>query len=459
MRKILIAGASGFIGRALIDFLLASDDISLIALSRYQRDSHHPRLKWLKCDLFSLRDIDEAMEGVEVGYYLVHSMLPSASLSQGRFYDFDLIMADNFIRAAQHHHLKHIIYLGGMIPKGEILSWHLRSRLEVEETLRSSSIKTTVLRAGLIIGPQGSSFTILERLIRRLPVMICPAWTRTLSQPIALKDVIKSLRRVLLSQELQGKIYDMGGPEIITYQGLIQKTAARIKKTRTLITLNIIPLWLSRYWVSLITGVPKDLVYPLVLSLRHEMLASGEYAYPYPEDLKTGLNQALDESLKYEERKSFQGFRPPERDVRSIQRLILPPGRSAEWVAQEYFNWLPRFFSTLIRVDVEGNRCTFFLLHPELKLLVLEKNPERSSTDRQLLYIVGGMLAGKQGRGRLEFREVLNGDYVMAAIHEFRPRLPWFIYRWTQALIHLLVMKGFGEHLKWHYISEKRVQR
>jgi uncharacterized protein YbjT (DUF2867 family) len=457
MRKILIAGASGFIGRALIDYLLQDEDIEIVALSRSQKTSKHPRVKWAKCDLFSLRDIDEAMLGCDSAYYLVHSMLPSASLSQGTFYDFDLIMADNFVRAAQQHKLKHIIYLGGMIPYTEDLSWHLRSRLEVEETFRKSIIKTSVLRAGLIIGPHGSSFTILERLIRRLPVMICPAWTKTLSQPIALKDIIKALKKVLIDESIQGSIYDMGGPEIVTYQGLIQRAAAKIKKNRTLFTLNIIPLWLSRYWVSLITGVPKDLVYPLVLSLRHQMIAGEEHKWPYPQDIQTGLDEALEYSLKTDQPERFKGFVPVEKDVRSIQRLVLPHGRNADWVAQEYFNWLPSFFSTLIKVQIEGDRCTFYLFQPNLKLLILQKSPERSSPDRQLLYIVGGLLSGKQVRGRLEFREVLDRKYVMAAIHEFRPALPWFVYRWTQAIIHLIVMKAFGEHLKWHIISEKRI--
>jgi hypothetical protein len=206
-----------------------------------------------------------------------------------------------------------------------------------------------------------------------------------------------------------------------------------------------------------VTGVPKKLVYPLVLSLRYQMLAGIEYVWPYPEDLTTSLDEALALSLDDQEQQAFKGHVPVEKDVRSIQRLVLPPGRSAEWVATEYFNWLPTFFSTLVRVALEGDRCTFYLFDPSIKLLILEKSRERSSPDRQLLYIVGGLLSAKQVRGRLEFREVLDRKYVMAAIHEFRPALPWFIYRWTQALMHLIVMRAFGEHLKWHVISYKKV--
>jgi len=270
--------------------------------------------------------------------------------------------------------------------------------------------------------------------------------------------VIKVLSRILSEEKIQGEIYDIGGPEIVTYQGLIQKASSKIKKTRTLITLNIIPLSLSRFWVSMVTGVPKDLVYPLVLSLRHQMLAGAEHRWPHPEDLTTSLDEALSLSLTDEVEQVFRGHVQPEKDVRSIQRLVLPTGKNADWVAMEYFNWLPTFFSTLVKVQLEGDRCTFYLFSPNLKLLILERSRERSSSDRQLLYIIGGLLSAKQERGRLEFREVLDHKYVMAAIHNFRPSLPWFIYRWTQAIMHLIVMRAFGEHLKWHIISEKRIQ-
>ncbi len=456
MRKILIAGASGFIGRALIDRLLNDPELQIVALSRGARESHHPRLAWKKCDLFSLKDISEAMEGCVEGFYLVHSMLPSASLSQGTFYDFDLIMADNFIRAGHANGLEHIIYLGGMIPPNVELSWHLRSRLEVEETFRQSPIRTTVLRAGLIIGPNGSSFTILQRLIERLPIMICPAWTSTRSQPVALSDVINALERSHQDVAIQGQIYDIAGPEVVTYQGLIARAASKIRKTTTLLTLNVIPLGISRFWVSLITGVPRDLVYPLVLSLRHEMLPTKNHTWPHPEDLQTGLDEMLETGLLEKSQSSYRAYRPSANDVRSIQRLVLPEGRNAEWVAQEYFHWLPFFFSTLVSVRILGNRCVFYLLHPSVAILVLEKSVERSTPDRQLLYVVGGLLSGTMDRGRLEFREVLNRRYVMAALHEFRPALPWFIYRWSQALVHLIVMKAFGEHLKWHVISQPK---
>lgn len=449
-KTLAIAGGSGFVGKSLIRSLLETTDFNIIALSRYERESHHPRLEWRKCDLFSLKDIAQALVGCDQAVYLVHSMLPSAALSQGTFYDFDLLIADNFARVAEAQGITHIVYLGGMIPKKDTLSWHLKSRLEVEKTLDKGLVKVTALRAGLIMGASGSSFTILQRLIERLPILICPSWTETKSQPIDLDDVIRVIIRVLTTSELQGRVFDISGKEIISYKELIKKASKLIKMQRAVIVLSVIPIGLSRFWVSLITGVPRDLVYPLVLSLKHEMIASPEHDYPYKnEDILVSIEESLKKAMEYQVTPILNGYTPVQKDVRSIQRLPLPKGKNAMWVAREYFHWLPKQFSWFLRVDLEGNFCRFYFLSPKIVLLELELSQERSTADRQLLYIKGGLLAaGPQGRGRLEFREVLNGTSIMAAIHEFRPALPWYIYLWTQALVHLWVMRRFSQFLK-----------
>lgn len=452
LKTIAIAGASGFIGSHLIKALLDQygQEVKIVALSRNRKSSDDSRIEWRKCDLFSLKDVGIALEGCTEAIYLVHSMLPSASLSQGAFYDFDLIIADNFRRAAQNANLSHILYLGGMIPKVKDLSWHLKSRLEVEQVLRAEGMNMTTLRAGLIMGAKGSSFVILQRLIDRLPVMLCPTWTLTKSQPVDLRDVIKVILRVLEDRDLQGKTYDIAGPEVLTYLALMETAAGIMKKNRTFLSIQLIPLTISRFWVSLITQVPKDLVYPLVLSLKYEMVASEELQYPYRHiDLQTPLVESLEAALVPETSFSSRGYVPVQKDVRSIQRLTLPKGKDAIWVAKEYVNWLPTHFNWIVRTSyTEQGDFRFFLLHPRIELLVLRVSPERSSPDRQLLYIIGGLLAGVQERGRLEFREALDKQYIMAAIHEFRPALPWWIYRWTQAVVHLWVMRSFEKHLK-----------
>jgi uncharacterized protein YbjT (DUF2867 family) len=449
--KVIIAGASGFVGQALIERLLATTDHELIALSRRAKESSNPRLRWLKCDLFSLKDVSEALKGCQAAYYLVHSMLPSASLTQGEFFDLDLIIADNFARAARTHGLSRIVYLGGMIPPGKKLSWHLKSRLEVESTLAASGARLTTLRAGMIIGPEGSSFLMAKRLVERLPALVCPSWTGTRFQPVALKDAISVLVRALEDPRTQGPVYDVGGPTVTTYRDLILKTAKALGKHRVVVPLDIIPLGLSRFWVSLITGAPRALVFPLVLSLIYPMVVSPELAWPYPEDVATPLDEALAEAVagRSGREAGFSGFVPEQRDVRSVQRLPLPPGKDAAWIADEYFRWLPRLLPYGIRVDVSDPRLArFYDPSGRQPLLVLERSFERSTPDRQLLYIVGGILAKSGGRGRLEFREALDHSCVLAAIHEFRPTLPWPIYRSTQARAHLFVMKSFARHLR-----------
>lgn len=454
MKRVLIAGGSGFIGYELIQKLLQDPEIEIVALSRKEQSSDHPRLTWKKCDLFSLKDIRESMRGCEYAYYLVHSMMPSAALTQGRFYDYDLILADNFVRAAEENGLKQIIYLSGMIPDQDIhrLSWHLKSRLEVEETFHQSSVKLTALRAGLVIGRNGSSFVILKKLIERLPVMVCPSWTCTRSQPVALEDIIRVLVHSLANETVMGKVYDIGGRDVVTYQDLLLMTSKILGQKRRVFTFDLIPLGLSRLWVSLITGASRDLVYPLVLSLTHPMIVSPSRAWPYPDDVRVGLEKALEEALQGDSkttkrRKKIIQYKPAEEVVRSVQRLTLPQGKSAEWMASDYFSWLAGFLSPLLRIRFEGNRITFLLISKRFKLLVLEKSIERSSPDRQLFYLVGGFLVSKKSiRARLEFREALEG-IAIAAIHDYYPSLPWFIYLLTQAQLHLLVMYSYNRHL------------
>lgn len=451
--KTLIAGASGFIGQALLKKLQSDPQLSIVALSRQQPQVGHERLEWRQADIFSLKDIAQAMEGCDQVVYLVHSMLPSASLVQGTFYDLDLILADNFARAARQVGVKHVVYLGGLLPKDqENLSWHLKSRLEVEQCLQSAAPRVTVLRAGMVIGQGGSSFAILRRLVQRLPVMLCPSWTSTLSQPIDLDDLLKVLHCCLTDENVQGKVWDVGGPRVMTYQEMMSSMATSLGKKPRMISVGAFSLNMSRFWVTMVTGAPKALVYPLVLSLRYAMLVRGKARFPREELMKTPFEESLSHWVSIVEG-DVHAFHTPvvlkaPKHVRSVQRLVLPAGKDAAWVADEYFRWLPRFFSFIIRTQVEGTLCRFYFVVPKLTLLLLDKSVDRSSPDRQLLYIRGGLLAAEQGRGRLEFREVLERRHVMAAIHDFRPALPWIIYKWTQAVVHLIVMNAFGRHLK-----------
>jgi uncharacterized protein YbjT (DUF2867 family) len=450
--RTLIAGASGFIGRALIEQLPRIPDQQVVAFSR--RPPIVEGVESRAGDLFSPKDITAAMEGCDQAVYLVHSMLPSASLVQGQFYDLDLILADNFARAARRCGVKHVLYLGGIVPDTSTLSWHLKSRLEVEKCLQAAAPQVTVLRAGMVLGAGGSSFTIMRRLVERLPMMACPSWTATPTQPIDLRDLLAVMINCLTKPTHRGQIWDVGGPETITYYQMLEGTARALNQKPRMFPVPAFSPTVSRWWVTLVTGAPRELVYPLVQSLQHSMVVSPARRFPETELTATTFTDSLEYWLSHDTISvhAFEKTKPSTdtpKDVRSVQRLPLPAERNAEWVAHEYFRWLPQFFSSLILVRFEAQRCAFYLFHPRFVLLELTLSPERSTPDRQLLYITGGFLAlPNHGRGRLEFREVLEGRYVLSAIHEFRPALPWIIYKWTQAIVHLMVMNAFARHLR-----------
>jgi uncharacterized protein YbjT (DUF2867 family) len=460
-KKIAIAGASGFIGRALMEALLPDYDI--IALTRTTTGSTAgAAIEWRACDLFSLRDAEKALEGADAAFYLVHSMMPSARLTQGSFADMDLICADNVARAAKHAGARSIVYLGGLIPPGEAsLSPHLASRLEVERTLGAHGVPVTTLRAGLVVGAGGSSFEMMRRLVGRLPFMVGPRWTRSLSQAIALPDVVTLLRFALEHPEHAGRAYDVGCSDVLSYADTLRLTGSVLGKRTRVLTVPLRTARLSLLWVSVITGASRELVRPLMESLRHDLVAHDGLVFQKMAGLEPmSLREAIERAVA-DKREPSPALLPPRKAsatktrgpsrVRSVQRLVLPAGRSALWVAREYTRWLPQFMAPLLRVDVdETSSCRFYLWPLRTPLLVLRFAPDRSSDDRQLFYVSGGVLATvREGtRPRLEFRTVLGARFVLAAIHDFVPRLPWFVYVATQALVHLFVMRRFGRHLQ-----------
>ena len=458
---VVVAGATGFVGRALAERL--AHRATVIGLSRSAKTAAPGAAvaEWRACDLFSLRDAEAALVGADVAVYLVHSMSRGARLTQASFEDLDLILADNFARAAERAGVRQIVFLSGIVPPGSDLSPHLASRLEVERALAGRSVPVTVVRAGLVMGAGGSSFRILRRLVERLPAMALPRWTTTPMTPVRIEDVVTVLAGVCGDERFLERTGDVGFPEPVTYAELIAATAAALGVRRPVVRVPLVSPGLSRWWVQLVTGADAELVKPLVGSVDCPM-AAGDLSFmrelqveppPFAEALAAALE--ADRAHEREERsRSHRAGRPTAQTggehercegVRSVQRLCLPPGRDAVWLARDYARWLPRAMWPLIRVVERDGDLAFTVPLLRRPLLELTWAADRSPPDRQLFYITGGLLADttRSLRGRLEFREVLGGGAAVAAIHEFSPRLPWWLYRATQAVVHLLVMRAF----------------
>ena len=279
MSKILLTGASGYIGGHLKDKL--KDQHEIIAISRNTSNKQNEEnVTWKSADLFDLDEITEVMEGIDTAIYLVHSMMPSAKLTQANFEDMDALLADNFARAAKKQGVKHIVFMSSLIPDDNHLSAHLRSRLECEKILGDYGIPVSTLRAGLIIGAKGSSYPILKRLVERLPAMVLPSWAYNKIAPVAIEDVIDGLAALVESSPSENESIDISGPETMNYKELIQRTAKVLDKPLPMLDLPIIPIIVSRYWVQLISSVPKEMVYPLMNSLIHDMVPHDKRIVP-----------------------------------------------------------------------------------------------------------------------------------------------------------------------------------
>ena len=456
---VAIAGASGFVGAALRRAL--ADRFRVVGLTRSPNRAarREPGIEWRHCDLFSLIALERALADADYAVYLVHSMLPSSRLMQGTFADLDLILADNFARAAETCGVRQIVYLSGLLPQDTSnLSKHLRSRYEVERTLASRSTPVTTLRTGLVVGAGGSSLKILVNLVRRLPAMVLPRWTESDTQPVALRDVVRAVELVLGRPDDFDGHYDVAGPEVMSYREMMERTAEVLGVERPMLPVPLITPRLSTLWVSLVSGSPAELAGPLVASLRHDMVVRDNPVQRAIAPDALGFEAALRDALRPRPEPPRTFRRADDRTirrarrVRSVQRFRLPPGRTAEWAGREYMRWLDGFAGSLIAVDVEGETARFRVRPLPRPVLELTHSADRSTPDRALFYVTGGLLAdptpeGQGGRARLEFRSVLDGTTLLAAIHDFSPRLPWGLYRLTQAVAHLFVMAQFGRHL------------
>ena len=445
-KKVAIAGASGFIGRWFIEKY--HDTYDIIALSRGTvEEGLYPSVEWRQTDLYSLSSTTAALKGVDFALYLVHSMNPSTRMNQSSFENTDLLLADNFARSAEACHLKQIVFIGGILPKESAdYSAHLKSRLETEITLASRSVPVTTIRAGIVIGPGGSSFKVIEKLVRNLPVMACPKWCESPSEPVDIKDMLLFIQQSLGNETLYGESIEVAGKEEISYMALLKLTAQALQKKRFIFSIPFFTLGFSKLWVALFSGTSTTFVSPLIDSLKHDMRADQERKHHWRG--KVGIEESVSKALHQKAPKVKRVYDTEEErnTVRSVQRLVNTSNRSAEWVADQYPIWLDKYFKFVINAKSEGNVVSFHLFG--WKLLELTYMPVKSDAQRRLFFITGGKLSKRNDMGWLEFRSVMDNQFIIAAIHRFVPSLPWYIYKYTQAVGHLFVMAQFNKYMK-----------
>ena len=269
--SIMVTGATGFIGTRLISNLFKLG-YSVKGMSR-KKIPDTPSVKYVQADVFDTVQLEKGLEGIEVAYYLLHSMEGSKDHWK-EFQTREKTQAKNFLQAATKAGVKRIIYLGGLVNDSLELSPHMRSRKEVGEILASGNIPVTELRASLIIGAQGGSYAMLRYLVERLPIMICPSWVKSLAQPIAVDDVIDYLVGCMENPKTAGNIYEIGGKDKMTYEQIMRVYSKYLDKHLFVIQIPFLTTRLSSYWVDLVTPVKASLARPLIDSLVHDTIVT-----------------------------------------------------------------------------------------------------------------------------------------------------------------------------------------
>src|SRR5580692_11721044 len=272
--RCLVTGASGYIGGRLVPELLSAGHVVRCMPRDPAKLSDRPWSDQIEIAVADATDetaVRRALEGVDVAYYLIHSLGTGASFEQR-----DRDAARTFAAAAQAAAVRRIVYLGGIISgQAGQLSPHLRSRAEVGDILLASGVPTAALQAAVIIGSGSASFEMLRYLTERLPAMITPQWVDTRIQPIAVRDVLRYLAGCATLPADVSRRFDIGGPDVLTYVEMMRRYAEVAGLTpRLIVQVPLLTPRLSSLWVGLVTPVPAGLARPLVESLRNEVVCS-----------------------------------------------------------------------------------------------------------------------------------------------------------------------------------------
>lgn len=263
--KAAVLGATGFVGRALVPALAERMDV--IAVSRSGDAPGAERVQPVSADALEPRSLRPALDGVQIVYYLVHS------LGQANFGDVDRRAAGNVAAEAAYAGVEQIVFLGGLGDDDPSLSEHLRSRAETARVLAAGDVPVTNLRAAVVVGRGSAAFETIVALVDRLPVMVAPRWVATPTQPIALADVVAYLRDVAGLPEALGETFDLGGPDVLTYREMIERIGELRGRRPRIVEVPVLSPRLSSYWLHLVTPVRAGVARPLVEGLRNPTVA------------------------------------------------------------------------------------------------------------------------------------------------------------------------------------------
>jgi uncharacterized protein YbjT (DUF2867 family) len=292
--NVLVTGISGYVGSRLAPRLLAEGH-DVRGLSR---SGHDPGLgiSMLRGDAITGAGLEQALEDVDVAYFLIHSMEPS---SDGPFSTRELAAAESFARAARAAGIKRIVYLGGPIPAGGLGSEHLASRLAVERVLLDASPCSVALRASIVIGAGSRSFRFLVRLVERMPVLAVPAWRNRRTSPIDERDIVEMLVQAATSEAVCGQAHDAAGPELVSYGELIDRIREQMLVGRPTISFKRLTLTpIASRIAAVIAGEDHELIGPLMESLEYDLLPAESNAAVLLGTRLHSLDAAIEHALR-----------------------------------------------------------------------------------------------------------------------------------------------------------------